>query len=114
MAILAEREAKSAVCRSALRPVVRWAAKGPVSLRRLSGKNLSRAERVGAYVAVVWAAASVALPVAPPSAPLPALERVGRRVRGLPGIERLQRIDDVVITDDVPRCGSPQRRVGLD
>jgi hypothetical protein len=64
--------------------------------------RIDSAELTGAYVAVVWPAASAALPVAPPSAPLPALERVGRRVRGLPGIERLQRIDDLVITDDVP------------
>jgi hypothetical protein len=57
------------------------------------------AERAGACVAVVWPAASAAFPVAPPSATLPALERVDHRVRGLPGIKRLQRIGDVVVTE---------------
>lgn len=83
-----------------------------VSLARLS--RVDSAERAEAYVAVVWPAASTAFPVAPSSALLPALERVGHRVRRLPGIERLQRIDDVVVIDDIPCCGSPQRGVGLD
>ena len=71
-----------------------------MSLARLS--RVDSAERAGAYVAAVWPAASTAFRVAPSSAPLPALERVGHCVRGGPGIERLQRIDDVVVIDDIP------------
>ena len=58
------------------------------------------------------AAASTAFPVGPSSAPLPALERVGQRVRGLPGIKRLQRIDDVVIPTTFPVAVA--RSAGLD
>jgi len=56
------------------------------------------------------AAASTAFPLAPSSAPLPGLERVGHRVRGLPGIEGLQRIDDVVVIDEI----AVARSAGLD
>jgi hypothetical protein len=77
---------------------VKWAARSLCGLAAIQSRS---AERAGAYVAIVRSAASTPFPVAPASASLPAPERVGGRVRGLPGIKRLQRIDDVVIIDDV-------------
>src|ERR1700709_2242224 len=73
----------------------------------------SLVKRTGPDITAVRAAAFAILPVAPPPAPPPPLERVSHLVRRLSDIKRLQRIDDLVITNDASCCGGPQCGIGF-